>query len=156
MADPTYYLDINGLSKHFGTPAGVPSDYRYNEENIGFGITRETELDKVVKILTAGGYKNSYGDPSLYAGAGLARRFGNEYYADLGGMAGLRTGYDKAKINYKGRDYELKDPYEKITPMAAILATLGKKNFARLNMMYAPKTGGNPALLMMRLGVPFR
>lgn len=133
MADPTYYLDINGLSRHLNT------DVEYNERNFGLGITRETELDKVIKILTAGGYKNSFNKPSYYAAAGIAKRFGNEHYADLGVIGGAATGYDK-----------------KLSPMAALIAAIGKKDFARLNMMYAPKTEKNPALLMMNLGIPFK
>lgn len=133
MADPTYYLDINGLSKHLNT------DVEYNERNYGLGISRETVKDKIVKILTAGGYKNSFNNPSYYAGAGIARRFGNENYLDLGVIGGAATGYDN-----------------KISPMAAIMASVGRKDFARLNAMYAPKTEKNPALIMMNLGIPFK
>ena len=49
-----YYLGINGLSKHLTT--GV----EYNERNYGLGITREDVKDKLVKILTASGYKSSF------------------------------------------------------------------------------------------------
>ena len=133
MADPTYYLDINGLSKHLNT------DVEYNERNYGLGISRETVKDKIVKILTAGGYKNSFNNPSYYAGAGIARRFGNVNYLDLGVIGGAATGYDN-----------------KISPMAAIMASVGRKDFARLNAMYAPKTEKNPALIMMNLGIPFK
>ena len=133
MADPTYYLDINGLSKHLNT------DVEYNERNYGLGISRETVKDKIVKILTAGGYKNSFNKPSYYAGAGIAKRFGNENYLDLGVIGGAATGYDN-----------------KISPMAAIMASVGRKDFARLNAMYAPKTEKNPALIMMNLGIPFK
>ena len=131
MAD--YYLDINGLSKHLNT------DVEYNEQNYGFGVTREDVKDKLVKTLTAGGYKNSFGKPSYYAGGGLAKRFGDDYYMDLGGMVGAATGYDKA-----------------ISPIAAAIMSVGKKDLAKLNMMYAPETEKSPSLIMMNLGIPFK
>ena len=133
MADPTYYLDINGISRHLGT------DYPYNERNYGLGISRETVKDNIVKLLTAGGYKNSFGSPSYYAGGGLARRYGKDNYLDLGVIGGVATGYDK-----------------KVSPMAAVMASIGRKNFARLNAMYAPKTEKNPSMIMMNLGIPFK
>ena len=133
MADPTYYLDINGLSKHFG------GEQEYNEVNPGIGITRETEKDKIVKALMAGYYKNSFEDPSLYLGGHLAKRFGDDYYLDLGVSGGLLTGYE--------------DP---ITPMAALMAQLGKKDLGRLKLQYVPSIEAKePSLLMMNLGIPF-
>jgi len=131
MAD--YYLDINGLSKHLNT------DVSYNERNLGMGLTRETVDDDLVKMLTAGGYKNSFGDTSLYAGGGLAKRFGDDYYMDVGGVLGGITGYDKT-----------------VSPMAAGLLSFGKKDLAKLRMMYAPETEKSPSLLMMNLGIPFK
>ena len=135
MADPTYYLDINGLSKHLGT------DVEYNEKNYGGGVTRETVGDnRLVKMLTAGGYNNSFGDPSYYAGAGMAKRFGKgDYYADVGGMVGGVTGYE-----------------ESISPLAMAYMALGKKDKAKIRMMYAPKNEKSPSLLMMNLGIPFK
>ena len=133
MAEPTYYLDINGLSKHLNT------DVEYNEKNWGFGITRETADSKLVKMLTAGGYKNSFGNTSYYAGGGLARRFGKDYYMDVGGVAGGITGYEKA-----------------ISPMVAGILSVGKKDLGSLRMMYAPETDKSPSLLMMNLGIPFK
>ena len=146
------YFDVNGISKHFGKPDNV-SEYDYNERNPGFGLTYESPKNGWIRGLHAGGYKNSYGDPSLYAGAGLARRFGNEYYADLGGMAGLRTGYDKAKATINGQKYDFTDPYKKITPMAGLLANVGIKDKARLGLKYVP---GKKGLLMMNVGIPFK
>lgn len=134
MADPTYYLDINGLSKHLGT------DVDYNERNQGFGITREQEENDLLKILTAGGYKNSFGDNSFYAGGGLAKRFNaGDYQADLGAIVGGITGYENT-----------------VEPMAALLAQLGKKDLAKLRLMFAPETEKSPSLLMMNLGIPFK
>ena len=131
MAD--YYLDINGLSKHLNT------DVEYNERNLGMGLTRETVDDDLVKMLTAGGYKNSFGNPSLYAGGGLAKRFGDDYYMDVGAIGGVMTGYEKA-----------------LSPMAAGLLSFGKKDLGKLRMLYAPETDKSPSLLMMNLGIPFK
>ena len=126
------YLDVNGRSKHIGT------DIPYNEENTGFGISA-TQGNDLVKILTAGGYKNSYGEPSYYAGGGLAKRFGNKNYMDVGAVGGVVTGYE-----------------DKVSPLAAALLSLGRKDRMRLNFLLAPKFKENPALLMMNLGIPFR
>jgi hypothetical protein len=142
MADPTYYLDINGLSKHFGDPPeGVDE---YNERNYGFGVTRETmDADnRLAKMLSAGYFKNSFKDPTYYAGAGLAKQYGNDYYARIGGMAGAMTGYDKSGQG------------KAVMPMAAGLLTLGKKDLGRLDFMYAPGVRDKDALLMMKLGIP--
>ena len=136
MSDPVYYLDINGLSKHFGG-----EDLGYNENNPGIGITRETEKNKVVKALMAGMYENSFNDPSFYAGGHLAKRFGDDYYLDLGVSGGLITGYEDMPV----------------TPMAALMAQLGKKDLGRLKFQYVPSIESKePAVLMMNLGIPFR
>lgn len=132
LKDSDLYLDVNGKSKHLGT------DIPYNEDNVGFGITA-TQGNDLVKILSAGGFKNSYGDPSYYGGGGLAKRFGNKYYADIGAVGGVVTGYE-----------------DKISPLGAALLSLGVKDRARLNFLLAPKFKENPALLMMNLGIPFR
>ena len=134
MADPTYYLDINGKSKHFG------GEQEYNETNPGVGITRETVDDYVVKALMAGYYKNSFNNPSYYLGGHLARRFGDDYYADLGVSGGLITGYE-----------------DKVTPMGALMAQVGKKDLGRLKFQYVPSIKAKqPSLLMMNLGIPFK
>jgi phosphohistidine swiveling domain-containing protein len=134
MADPTYYLDINGLSKHFG------GDKEYNEVNPGIGITRETVNDKVVKALMAGVYENSFEDTSAYVGGHLAKRFGDDPYLDLGISGGLITGYEDNAL----------------TPMAALMAQVGKKDLGRLKFQYVPSIEAKePSLLMMNLGIPF-
>lgn len=133
MGETTYYLDINGLSKHLG------EDQSLNERNYGFGITREKESNRLVRMLSAGGYKNSYGDPSFYAGAGIAKRFGKEYYMDVGAIGGGITGYEN-----------------KVSPMAAGLVAFGKKNLGRLNLMYVPRNDKTDPLLMMNLGIPIK
>lgn len=134
MAEPVYYLDVNGLSKHFG------GQEEYNEVNPGIGITRETEKDKVVKALMAGVYQNSFEDPSVYLGGHLAKRFGDDYYLDLGVSGGLITGYQD----------------QKLTPMAALMLQAGKKDLGRLKFQYVPRLEDkDPSLLMMNLGIPF-
>ena len=132
MAD--YFLDINGLSKHFG------GQEEYNEVNPGIGVTRETEKDKVVKALMAGIYQNSFEDPSAYVGGHIAKRFGDDYYMDLGLSGGLITGYKE----------------QELTPMAALMMQLGKKDLGRLKLQYVPSIEAKePAVLMMNLGIPF-
>ena len=132
MAD--YYLDINGLSKHLNT------DVEYNEKNYGFGVTRETVDDnKLVKMLTAGRYDNSFGNTTYYGGGGIAKRFGDDYYADVGAIGGAMTGYQ-----------------DRLSPMAALYGAVGKKDKAKLRMMYAPETDKSPSLIMMNLGIPFK
>ena len=135
MAEPTYYLDINGLSKHLNT------DVEYNEKNYGLGITREKERQKqrIIDILTAGTYQNSFGNQTTYAGAGIAKRFGQKYYADLGVVGGAMTGYE-----------------DSISPMAALYAAFGKEDLAKLRLMYAPETEKNPATMMLNLGIPLK
>jgi len=133
--DYDFYLDINGKSKHLNT------DVEYNENNYGFGITAEKERlkSRVIDILTAGTYKNSHGNRSNYAGAGIGKKYGDEYYAVLGAIGGVVTGYE-----------------DTLSPLGALYAGLGKKGKARLNLMYAPSSADNPQLLMMNLGLPFK
>lgn len=132
MADPTYYLDINGLSKH------INPEIEYNEVNPGIGITRETEKDKIVKALMAGIYENSHENPSVYAGGHIARRFGDDYYLDLGLMGGLATGYE-----------------DTLTPIAGLMAQLGKEDLGRMQFILTPPADKADAVLMMKLGIPF-
>ena len=129
MDEATVLLDINGTSRHLGT------DVKYNENNIGVGLT--AELDN--KLLTAGNYRNSFGKPSYYAGAGITKKFGNSIYAKLGLLGGAVSGYEK-----------------KLTPMVLPMASIGSKNLWELRMMYAPEYEKSPATLMMNLGIPIK
>lgn len=137
MADPTYYLDINGISKHLG------EDQTLNERNLGAGITLEKRklASRIIASLTAGGYKNSFNENSFYAGGGLARRFnmGKSLYSDVGGVAGVVSGYDR-----------------KLEPMVMPMVSLGLKDLWKLRLMYGPETDKNDALFMMNLGIPLR
>ena len=132
LDDADYFLDINGISRH------SDNNYPYNENNYGLGITA-TKGDDIVNVLTAGGYKNSRNKPSFYAAAGLAKRFGNEYYADIGAVGGAVTGYDNA-----------------ISPMLAAMLSLGKKDRAKLNFFLTPKYKDKPSVVMMNLGIPLK
>jgi len=137
MADPTYYLDINGASRHLGETEGL------NERNLGAGITLEKRklASRIIASLTAGGYKNSFNENSFYAGGGLAKRFnmGKSLYADVGGVAGVVSGYDR-----------------KLEPMVMPMVSLGLKDLWKLRLMYGPETDKNDALLMMNLGIPIK
>ena len=134
LEDLDYYLDVNGSSKHLGT------DYPYNEKNDGFGLTAENNDSNLIKMLTAGGYKNSFSEPSYYAGGGLAKRFGvGDYDVDVGGIAGGVTGYNKS-----------------LSPLVAALLAIEKEKLGKLRFMYAPETDNNPSLIMMNLGIPIK
>jgi hypothetical protein len=128
-----YYLDINGLSRH------INPQIEYQEVNPGFGITAENTDNRLIKALMAGGYKNSFGEPSYYGAGSLAKRFGDNYYADIGAFGGLATGYE-----------------DRLTPIAGLLATLGKKDLGRLQFMLTPPADKADAVLMMKLGIPFK
>jgi len=132
LSDLNYYLDINGLSKH------INPEIEYREINPGIGITAESVNDNIVKALMAGRYQNSYNNPSYYAGGSLAKRFGDNYYADLGLMGGLATGYE-----------------DRLTPIGGLMATIGKKDLGRLQAILTPPADKADAVLMMKLGIPF-
>jgi hypothetical protein len=123
-----YSLNINGKSKHFN------SLHQLNEDNPGFGITAE----KGNSFITAGGYENSYFDPSFYAGIGYKNRFGNQFYIEPGIIAGLVTGYK-----------------DSLSPMILPMVSIGHSKLGALNLMYAPEYQENPATLMMNLSFPF-
>ena len=145
------YLDINGMSRHLGVAEGLPEDIKYNERNPGIGFTKEYPKGKWVKSLLGGNFKNSYGDNSFYGGGSLARRFGKNYYADLGVFGGLATGYDDSRLSHEEKEYRV--PGSTLQPMGGLLANLGKKDVGRLGLKYMP---GKPGLIMMNLGIPFK
>ena len=129
------YLDINGLSRHIDT------DEDFNERNVGAGLSYETRkrASDIIKSVGIGGYKNSYGDNSYYAAGGLAKRFGKDLYADVGGVGGVVTGYEGG-----------------INPLVMPMVSLGMDDLWKLRMMYAPETKENPATVLMNLGIPFK
>ena len=120
-------LVVNGASRHFDSPVQM------NERNHGFGILAEKEG----KYLTAGGYKNSEDKNSYYAGGGVKKRYGNDYYIEPGVLAGVVSGYKNA-----------------VTPMVLPTLGVGKKNVGALNFMYTPETRDALATLMMNMSIP--
>ena len=154
FADLNYYLDVNGLSKHLGVAEGLPQNFKYNESNPGLGITAESVNNRLIKALMAGRYQNSFGTPSYYAGGSLAKRFGNDYYIDLGVFGGAATGYKDVKGHHNGNTYSFPE-YKAIQPMAGLMTNIGTKDLGRLGIKYIPKSRVSPALLMMNLGIPF-
>ena len=126
-----YFLNVNGASKHLGT------DVKYNENNPGLGIMAL----KDGKFLTAGGYKNSFSDPSFYVGGGIKKRYGSkDFYIEPGMLAGIVTGYE-----------------DKLTPMVLPMLTTGTRDFGALNLMYAPKVKDkNPATIMLNYSIPIK
>lgn len=129
ITDGDYSLIANGASKHLDT------DYDYNEVNPGLGLLAE----KDGKFFTVGGYKNSHDKNSFYAGGGLKKRFGRDYYIEPGIFGGAFTGYDEA-----------------LTPAILPMLSVGKNGVGALNAMYAPKVKDKPAVVMLNLSVPFK
>lgn len=127
--DGDYYLNLNGMSKHLG------SNKEYNENNPGLGLT----IDNDGKFITAGGYKNSFGEPSYYLGGGVKKRLGGkDFYIEPGVLAGLISGYE-----------------DTLTPMIMPMLGVGGRNNG-LNLMLAPKTDKNPTTIMMNYSVPIK
>jgi len=68
-------LIVNGKAVHFEQPSGQ----KFNERNWGAGI--QYDFDRIgesrnwVPFLTASGFKDSFENPSYYAGGGITRRF---------------------------------------------------------------------------------
>ena len=131
LLDGDYYLNVNGVSKHLNT------DIKYNEKNPGLGLMAV----KDGKFLTAGGYKNSFSDPSYYVGGGVKKRYGSkDAYIEPGLIGGLVTGYD-----------------QKLTPMLMPMLSAGSNDYGALNLMYAPKVENqNPATLMINYSIPIK
>lgn len=128
-----YFLDISGLSKH------ANPQIEFRESNPGFGITAEQERNNRIMSIMAGRYQNSYNNPSNYIGGSYAKRFGNDYYADLGLMGGVATGYES-----------------RLQPIAGLMAQLGKKDVGRLRFILTPGQDNSDAVLMMNLGIPIK
>ena len=127
-------LVVNGASRHLGE-----DKFDYNENNEGFGVALEEERDDLVRTIEAGGYENSFGNQSFYVGGKLAKRYGDKVYIDVGGSAGLISGYQK-----------------KLQPFVGGVVSVGVKDFVKFNMQYTPKYKEHPAILMMNLGIPFK
>lgn len=120
-------LLINGKSIHFEKS----TIEKYNEENYGVGVQYDFSLkdSKWVPFLTASGFKDSYKNPSYYAGGGAMYRhyFGtekNKLYFDIGLVVFAMT----------RKNYQNGDPFLGMLPMI----TFGNSRVA-LNMTYVPK-----------------
>jgi len=60
---------VNGKSYHFN------SDYRWNEDNSGFGMEHEFDHESLwKKVIMANGFRDSANNMSYMAGAGIHRR----------------------------------------------------------------------------------
>lgn len=138
-----WYLDINGVSRHSEDPKNevaraLMRKYgvsEWNEDNFGVGVTAKDAN----KFYTLGGYNNSLGEPSYYAGGGYQRRFGNDFYIEPGLLAGVVTGYE--------------DP---VTPMLIPKLGLGIKDVGQLNLSYLPSFRDNPSVWTANLSIPFK
>lgn len=115
---------LNGHAVHLN------AERRWNEDNWGLGFEREfgDTSSRWVKVALGNGFRDSMGNPSYMAGAGLKRRFrfgpGREAYADLGVVGFVMTRED---VNHN-------QPF----PGALPAATFGWKRLA-LNVTYMPR-----------------
>jgi Antimicrobial peptide resistance and lipid A acylation protein PagP len=116
---------LNGHAVH------VNAARRWNEDNWGLGFEREfgDGSARWVKVALGNGFKDSMGNPSYMAGAGLKRRFTfgsrREAYADLGVVGFMMT----------REDVNDNRPF----PGALPAATFGWKRVA-LNVTYMPRS----------------
>lgn len=134
------YLTINGISKHMeerNSGAFGKSNAKWNEQNQGYGLIGKNVDGDLVKTIGMGQYLNSLERPSNYAAVGLQKRLLNGPYGhlDLGGRAGLVTGYDVP-----------------LAPMLQPLLTLGLGSNTDINLGYQPKVPGiTPEVWMLNM-----
>lgn len=139
LSDYDTYVTINGISKHAKEKWEVQKDEKqggwwygdtWNESNPGFGITlKKNELDNLRK-LTAGIYKNSNYEPSIYAGYEIGKRlFGDkDLHLDAGLLLGGVTGYI---------------PDNRMIPVPAVVPTISAGNgLFDVNLRYQPEVKG--------------
>lgn len=114
---------LNGRAVH------VNAARDWNEDNWGIGFEREFATETPwVKVALANGFKDSTGNPSYMAGAGIKRRFrlrSDDFYVDLGGIAFVMT---RQNINRH-------EPFPGVLPAA----TFGFKRVA-VNLTYLPES----------------
>jgi len=120
-------LLLNGKAIHLEKPAGTD----YNEQNWGAGVQYDfTSMDsKWRPFLTASGFKDSYKNPSYYAGGGVMRRFAcdmdkDSVHLDVGVVA-------FAMIR---KNFNHGNPFPGVLPVIS----LGTDRVA-LNVTYIPK-----------------
>jgi hypothetical protein len=103
VSDFALYLTQNGGSKHV-TPLSVisPANGRekWNENNVGAGLLGKKTDGDVIKSIGIGQYINSLGRNTIYGHAGRQKRLlgGDKLHLDLGGRAGLATGYNSPVV----------------------------------------------------------
>lgn len=128
-------LLVNGKSEHL---EGLPGT-TLNEHNWGLGLQYDFEpwQEHWVPSLHIAGFKDSFSNPSYYAGAALSRRFmlsqpQTNIHFDLGLITFLMT----------RKDYHNNKPFLALAP----LMTLGNDKVS-INMTYVPKV--DPKLLTL-------
>jgi Antimicrobial peptide resistance and lipid A acylation protein PagP len=113
---------VNGRSFH------IDAAKEWNEDNWGLGIEREFDTSsRWVKVALANGLKDSFGEPSYFAGGGVKRRFrvrSDDLYVDLGVIGFVMTRED---VNHN-------QPFPGLLPAV----TVGGKRVA-LNVTYMPE-----------------
>jgi len=123
QSDGAWDVVLNGRAVH------VNAARKWNEENWGIGFEHEFATESPwVKVALANGFKDSMGNPSYMAGAGIKRRFrlnSEDFYVDLGGIAFLMT---RENVNRN-------EPFPGVLPAA----TFGFKRVA-LNLTYLPES----------------
>jgi hypothetical protein len=120
-------LLLNGKAVHLEKRPGV----HYNEENWGAGVQYDFKMteSKWVPFLTASGFKDSYENPSYYAGGGTMRRFS---FGEEKGSVHLDAGMVAFLMIRKG--FKNGDPFLGVLPVASF----GTDRVA-LNITYIPK-----------------
>jgi hypothetical protein len=122
-------LLVNGKAMHIAAPASK----NYNERNWGAGV--QYDFDAIgqnknwIPFATASGFKDSFNQPSYYAGGGYTRRFiplssYDTLHVDAGFMAFFMT----------REDYKNNHPFFGMLPVMSV----GTKRVA-INMTYVPK-----------------
>src|SRR5687768_9933665 len=90
-AEDAWDIVVNGRSFH------IDAAEEWNEDNWGLGIEREFDASsRWVKVALVNGLKDSFGEPSYFAGGGVKRRFrvGSDLYVDVGVIGFLMTRED--------------------------------------------------------------
>jgi hypothetical protein len=121
QAQDDWRMILNGRAVHLNAAR------EWNEHNWGLGVEREFDSgERWVKVALANGFKDSLGNPSFMAGAGIKRRFplraiSESFYVDVGVITFLMSRDD---VDH-GR------PFPGILPAL----TVGNRNIA-LNVTY--------------------
>jgi hypothetical protein len=120
-AEGTWDIVVNGRSFH------LDAAEEWNEDNWGLGIEREFDTSsRWVKVALANGLKDSFGEPSYFAGGGVKRRFRmhSDLYVDVGVIGFVMTRED---VNHN-------QPFPGLLPAV----TIGRRRVA-VNVTYMPE-----------------